>query len=60
VTTASGKKMPLDSKPDPNGNVILRQGVAHVLKRGETPDTGTTRYTSHFSTCPNAQSHRKD
>lgn len=59
VTTESGKKMPLDEKPDPSGNIVLIHGIAHVLKKGEEPLERPTR-TSHFATCPNAKTHRKE
>lgn len=60
VNTETGKKMPLDEKPDPSGNIILKNGVAHVLKKDELPPPKSNRYFSHFSTCPNAKSHRKE
>jgi len=50
--TRSGKAMPLDAEPDPNGSWGLD---------GDRIVNGTVdpRYTSHFATCPNASSHRK-
>lgn len=70
VEWATGKKMPVDAAPDmrppPKGGalVLTLQGgqfgrllvekfdaTKHALERN--------RYTSHFSTCPNADEHRK-
>jgi len=49
AVTVSGKRMPLDAKPE----------VRFILNE----DTGTTSarktYMSHFATCPNAAQHRK-
>ena len=59
VKTAKGKFMPVDLKPNPEGNVIILEGTAHVL----APDTiaalsaeqrGLLRM-SHFGTCPFAR-----
>lgn len=38
---------------------MLREGVAHVLAKGEPSDAGEKRYRSHFATCKNAAKHRK-
>jgi hypothetical protein len=53
--------MPLDQEPVPDGNVVVVDGVACVLKSereallvGEEP-----RYVSHFATCPQAAAHRR-
>lgn len=53
--TGNGKKMPVDAKQNPAGNIVLE---------GEAPtavyvDPGTGTHTSHFATCPNAAEHRK-
>lgn len=58
------KSMPVNSQPDPRGNVVLfhRPGegiVCRVLRRGEEPPPGAKLRTSHFSTCPNAARHRR-
>jgi hypothetical protein len=60
VKTATGRKMPLDAKPDPKGNLVVIDGVAHhVHENGAAfPDTAE-RYRSHFATCPNAAQHRR-
>lgn len=62
VETSKGKKMPIDINPNPNGNVILIDGVAHYVKDDpfEKPEETAKRYVSHFATCPNAQKHRKE
>jgi hypothetical protein len=59
------KSMPVDAQPDAaKGNVVIwhREGqgiVGRVLHRGEPPPPGTKLRTSHFATCPNANSHRR-
>lgn len=61
--TLSGRNMPLDAEPNPEGNVVLARGLAIVREKpsfelaGE--DEGATRHTSHFATCPNAATHRR-
>lgn len=51
--------MPVDFAPDPDGNLV-RVMVAkgdwriRVLGKGETPEAGTMRWTSHYATCPDA------
>ena len=49
--TTTGKSMPLDAEPVPDGNIVLHEGVAYV--------TGTGDRKSHFATCPNAARHRR-
>ena len=59
--TATGRRMPLDRTPDPDGNVVLLDDRAVVLSpeaRDQLP-TETPRYRSHFASCPNANTHRK-
>lgn len=58
-TAATGKAMPLDATPNPDGNVVIRGGLAHVLKHGDLLVQGERRFTSHFATCANAAQHRK-
>lgn len=54
--TPNGKSMPLDAEPDPTGNIVLDDGTARV----EPNQTLTgTRHTSHFATCPHAETWRK-
>lgn len=59
VKTAAGKAMPLDGRPADDGNIVLEDGVAHYLKKGEAPPAGTLRWRSHFATCPQAAAHRR-
>jgi hypothetical protein len=60
----SGRSMPVDAEPTPDGNVVLLHTPegsikARVLKKGERPTPGAPLRSSHFSTCPNAKQHRK-
>ena len=60
----SGKSMPVDAAPTPDGTVLLFHTAkgslrAHVLKKGEAYHLGAPRRTSHFVTCPQAQKHRR-
>ncbi len=60
VVTESGKSMPIDSRPSPDGNVIYDgtgQDRVRVLKKDE--ETGQQRFKSHFATCPYAGGFRK-
>lgn len=62
VSTPTGKKMPIDGDPAPDGNVVLRGGKAVVLgpeMLAELP-ANVPRFKSHFATCPNAAQHRKE
>lgn len=54
VWTVTGKAMPLDPEPHPDGNVELIDGVAHVHSQ-PCPDG----YLSHFVTCPQGAHWRK-
>lgn len=57
---ATGSNMPVDAAPvEYGGNIVLRDGVAHVLKKGEPSEADEKRYKSHFATCPNGPAHRK-
>ncbi len=53
--TLSGKRMPVDAKPVADGDL----GISNTGVTGRNVHNGPNRYTSHFSTCPNASSHRK-
>lgn len=61
--TSTGKRMPVDAEPNPDGNVTL----IPPLESADFPlavvsserDPSVIRYTSHFATCPNADAHRK-
>lgn len=54
--------MPIDKNPADDGNLVIVEGEARVLTTGERlreQKAGTTRFKSHFATCPNASSHRR-
>lgn len=50
--------MPLDDRPTADGNVYVKDGKAHVIRKLETPPLGRARFTSHWATCPSATEHR--
>lgn len=54
----SGKAMPVDLAPDPNGKLVV---IAGKLKFYTDDDAKLhrDRRTSHFATCPSAKEHRK-
>jgi len=62
VMTEKGKRMPIDPKPAPNGNLqLVDQGkylpplaIVHSVRA-----PNVEYYASHFMTCPNAAKHRK-
>lgn len=52
----TGKRMPVDAKPNDDGNVAAMRDASgnwygHVLRAGETPTPGERRYMPHFATC---------
>lgn len=59
----TGKSMPIDPEPVEDGNVLLYrtpQGLrVVVMSKGDHPDPGASRHTTHFATCPNAARHRR-
>lgn len=57
VHTANGKRMPLNADPVPDGNITIRDGIAHTGQPELFDDK--ERFTSHFVTCPFAAQHRK-
>jgi hypothetical protein len=66
AVTRDDKRMPLDAVPVDGGNVLLNMGArpwrATVVGKDVQPSIfgdDSPRYTSHFSTCPHADSHRK-
>ncbi len=61
IKTPKGKSMPLDATPRPDGNVVIRDGLAVVLTAIEKaqPLDGQRRFLAHWISCPNAASHRK-
>ncbi len=60
-TAATGSLMPLDREPVAEGNVIVKDGVAHTL-RGDLFEemADGPHYMPHHATCPNAAQHRKE
>lgn len=59
IRTPKGKAMPLDATPNPNGNVVIRDGLAVVLKLEELETaTDRRRFMPHWATCEHAAKHR--
>lgn len=64
-TEATGKRMPVDPQPVPDGNVwVLRHEggtpvVAVALHADGVPAAEAHRYVSHFVTCPDRDTWRK-
>lgn len=62
VTAKSGKKMPVDEAASPQGTFVLEEKGRDVYAHYVHPDelkAGAERFTSHFSTCPDAKDWRK-
>lgn len=63
ATTTTGKAMPLDVDPHPDGNVIVERQDGRlgcrVLGNAAPAARDEVRYRSHFATCPNAAAHRR-
>ena len=62
--TITGSRIPLDSEPNPEGNIVLADGMAVVVdNQGSLLDDGDSyqgdRFVTHFVTCPNANEHRR-
>ena len=55
----TGKPIPLDAAPRPDGNILLDGDVARYLGKGEVVPAGALRWVSHFSTCPAAKQFRR-
>lgn len=62
ATTEKGKKMPVDTEPVSDGKFILEEedddSARKALFIGDRDPYSGPRYSSHFSTCPNADQHR--
>lgn len=56
VSVASGKRMPIDVVPVPNGNIELVAGDGIVVVE---PEPDVRRFVSHFVTCPQSADWRK-
>lgn len=68
IMDGSGKRNPLDRRPDPEGRIVVEswQATSHgmspvvrVLRAHEIDQHRGARYTSHFSTCPDAKDPRR-
>ena len=59
TTVVTGKAIPLDADPVDDGNVVIRNGSAHVLSKNNPVRSDETRYRAHWATCPNAKEHRR-
>ena len=59
-TEATNSLMPIDAKPDPKGNIVIKDGLAHVM-RGDLFEEmlDGPRYVSHFVTCVAQEKHRR-
>ena len=63
VPTTHGKQIPLDAEPNPDGNVMVADGVAYVIVSPAYRDMlrklpGRTFYMPHHATCPQASEWR--
>lgn len=64
AVTPNNRRMPLDAEPVATGSIVLRNGVAITLNgdmfdEDAKPLPGELRYTSHFSSCPDAAEYRR-
>lgn len=57
--TERGKAMPVDAQSTPDGNLVLTEEPTGELIARVDARPMRQRYTSHFQTCPNADSHRR-
>lgn len=60
----SGKRMPVDAAPSPAGSILLGYPTADGSRQASVipePDRGgyAELHVSHFSTCPDADGHRR-
>ncbi len=65
ATTTNDRRIPIDADPVPDGNLVLTYpspaaALAIVVDPAQPMLDDPPRYVSHFSTCPNADQHRKD
>lgn len=59
-TSATDSLMPLDAEPVRDGNIILVDGKAHVMRGDLFEDMlEGPRYVSHHATCPQSAQHRR-
>lgn len=62
VATDHGRAMPVDPDPHPDGNVLIEDGVAHVLhgaELGKARAAGKALRLSHFATCSEPDRYRR-
>lgn len=63
IRTTFGNRMPIDPKPDVNGNMVkVARGKYRILSNAAAEkerELGTTLWMSHFHSCPNAEHHRQ-
>lgn len=63
--TEAGKRMPLDSRPHDDGNIVMSEldaagtPLLRVIKKVDRDAYRGVLYKSHFATCPNALAHRR-
>lgn len=64
--TAAGKVIPIDAEPNPKGNLQLGYVGGYMIAIVVGPAdavaaqaAGIELYVSHFSSCPNAATHRR-
>lgn len=60
--TATGKNMPIDLDPHPDGNLVIVDGIATVYANplgAAQAHPDAPRYVSHWQTCPTAFEHRR-
>ena len=63
--TEKGKRMPVDAKPVPNGNIYLvhrgqrKAPLAVHAKFDRIDGQKIPKYRAHFASCPNASRHRR-
>ena len=60
AVTASGKRMPVNEAPDPKGLFLLdKTQTPPVVLYARATDPPGERFTSHFSTCPDRDQHKR-
>lgn len=60
MKTPLGKSIPIDPQPSQfGGNIVIRDGLVVVLKKGEQPYDDEEKYKAHFTTCTVAIANRK-
>ena len=58
-SATSGKKIPMQERPSPTGNIFLNEKHEAVYVSAKNPaPAGCTLYTSHFADCPMASQYR--